>query len=75
MEEIANQLEATKHDNQELGFKLDDAKQCLVKQEEEIKRARREKQMRGYYNGAYNNAGPNGNFDIDGWNESIKNDR
>ena len=45
MEEIANQLEATKHDNQELGYKLDDAKQCLVKQEEEIKRAMSDRQM------------------------------
>ena len=45
MEEIANQLEALKHDKKELTYKLDDAKQCLVKQEEDIRRATTDRKM------------------------------
>ena len=45
MEELANQLEALKHDKQELTYKLDDAKQCLLKQEEDIRRATADRKM------------------------------
>lgn len=54
---------------------LDAIRSHLNAIEEEIKRNRREKTMRGYYNGSYDNAGDNGNFDVEAWNNSIKNDR
>lgn len=53
---------------------IDSIRSHLDNIERELKKTRREKQMRHYYNGGYNNAGDNGNFDVDDWNERIQND-
>lgn len=53
---------------------VDDIRASLNALEQELLKRPNEK-MRGYFNGEFSNAGKDGNFDVEGWNESIKNDR
>lgn len=53
---------------------VDDIRASLNALEQELLKRPNDK-MRGYFNGGYSNAGKDGNFDVEEWNESIKNDR